>query len=326
MSRLVLGLALLISALSAPAHEFRSAYLEARESGDGQFQLSWRLPATEQRGAVVQLSVPPGCQLQAGPVRSSDRIQVQDYAVDCRGSAAPWWVELSGLRGAAFDALAKYIDARGNEHYQHLQGAQNRLPLAPVAPPEDKRHNNLFLEGINHVLTGYDHLLYLGLLFLFLRHRKSQLALGVTVFTLAHSLSLGLSVFGLLRVPARPVEAVIALTISYFALALIRGERPIAGSAWRWQLVIFGCGLIHGLGFANSLAEVGFEHHDLLWGLLSFNLGLEAAQSLLLLAAAGLGWLGHRLWSGPTVTRLEPLLAGFAGSIGVYWYLQRLLG
>ena len=308
---------------AASAHEFRIAYIELRELEAHRYAVSWRAPVQPASTAAPALAAHSDCRLDAGRDLTLERLRVRDYALDCTAAAGGGWLALRGLEQAPDDALATVVRRDGSEHSQHLRGERQRIDLA--APAAADGEGSLFVDGIAHVLGGYDHLLYIGLLFLFLRRDATQLLVGVSAFTLAHSLTLALAATGWLRVPVRPVEAVIALTIAYFAVALLRGHRP-QGAAWRWQTVIVLCGLVHGLGFANSLAELGLARGSLLWGLFTFNLGIEAAQLVCVGAAFAATHVARRLSSAPAAAALiERGLALGAGSVGAFWYFERLL-
>lgn len=307
----------------ASAHEFRIAYLELRELDAHRYTLSWRAPVQSASAAALSLAVHPDCRLDPGRDLTLERLRVRDYALDCAAATGGGWLALRGLEQVPDDALATVVHLDGSERSQHLRGERQRIDLA--APAAADGEGSLFVDGVAHVFGGYDHLLYIGLLFLFLRRDATQLVVGVTAFTLAHSLTLALAATGWLRVPVRPVEAVIALTIAYFAVALLRGQRP-QGAAWRWQTVIVLCGLVHGLGFANSLAELGLARGSLLWGLFTFNLGIEAAQLACVGAAFATVRVTQRLAAAPEGTALlERGLALGAGSVGAFWYFERLL-
>jgi len=321
LAGLLAGLMVLVA--PAQAHEFRTAYLQIRETAADRYALSWRSPAKSAPEDRVQLVASSGCRLEPGAVTALETLVVEDYALDCRAAGRSAWIELQGLPGVPYDALARMTSTSGSERHAHLHGQQQRVWLQQSAPTETA-HSNLLREGVAHVLGGYDHLAYLLLLFLFLRRHWTWLLLGVTTFTLAHSASLALSALGLVRVPVRPVEAVIALTICYFALSLVQRRSAERGSAWRWQLVILLCGLVHGLGFANSLDQLGFDRRNLVWSLATFNLGIEIAQLLLILVMATLFRLAGRLPVSLPSLPAERALATLAGATGTFWYLQRV--
>ena len=173
--------------------------------------------------------------------------------------------------------------------------------------------------GFTHILPrGLDHILFVIGLFL-LSPRLKTLLLQVTAFTIAHSITLGLSMYGIVSLPPRVVEPLIALSIAYVAIEnlLTRELKP-----WRIALV-FMFGLLHGLGFAGVLRELGLPRAEFLTALLTFNLGVELGQ-LTIIAAAGVvvGAFMSRPWYGKAI--VVPASSGIA-LIGVYWTVTRLL-
>jgi hydrogenase/urease accessory protein HupE len=172
--------------------------------------------------------------------------------------------------------------------------------------------------GIEHILTGYDHLLFVfGLLFLVGFHRK--LLWTITAFTAAHSLTLASAAMGWLTLRSPPVEATIALSIVLVAGEALHKRMTLARQYP--ALLAFLFGLVHGLGFAGALKEVGLPQNYLPTALLTFNLGVEIGQ-LMTVAVVWLIWLGIRRW--PVVERARvPLLYGI-GSVAAYWSWLRV--
>ena len=173
--------------------------------------------------------------------------------------------------------------------------------------------------GIHHILIGPDHLLFLvGLLLLGGSFR--QLAVVVTAFTLAHSLTLSLAVLGVFSPPARVVEPAIALSIVYVGVdnLLVRGGRDTR--AW----IAGGFGLVHGLGFASVLREMALPPRALGLSLFSFNLGVEIGQLAVVLAVAtALGALRARsAQAGQRLAVAGSVVVVVAGSL---WFVQRIL-
>lgn len=173
--------------------------------------------------------------------------------------------------------------------------------------------------GFEHILpAGLDHILFvLGLFLLSLRWRP--LLWQVSAFTVAHTITLLLSTYGVVTLPAGIVEPLIALSIAYVAIEnlFVRELKP-----WRIALV-FAFGLLHGLGFAGVLAELGLPRDAFLSALLAFNIGVELGQvSVLALAFLALGWWRERPWFRTrVVTGLSLVIAG----VGLYWFVVRLL-
>jgi hydrogenase/urease accessory protein HupE len=176
--------------------------------------------------------------------------------------------------------------------------------------------------GIEHILFGVDHLLFVLCLLLLVRGIRSLLA-TVTAFTLAHSITLAAATLGFIRVPAASVEATIALSIVFLAAELAGGgARRTVTRSYPW-LVAFSFGLLHGLGFAGALAEVGLPPGDIPLALFGFNVGVELGQLAFITAVLSLGRLVCILplrlpaWT----TRA----AGYAiGTIAAFWVFVRL--
>ncbi|MBW8785818.1 MAG: HupE/UreJ family protein [Novosphingobium sp.] len=182
-----------------------------------------------------------------------------------------------------------------------------------------------FRLGVEHILTGIDHLAFvLGLVLLVGINRR--LVLAITAFTLAHSLTLGASALGLVHAPSATVEALIALSIVFVACELAKGEdRQSLTRAAPW-LIAFTFGLLHGFGFAGALAAIGLPEHEIPLALLLFNLGVEAGQ-LAFVAAILLVWLvvrGLRAQLPAMSDDVMRRLAGYGlGSVAALWFVER---
>lgn len=174
--------------------------------------------------------------------------------------------------------------------------------------------------GFEHILpAGADHILFVLGLFL-LGRRFRPLLWQVTAFTLAHSVTLVLSSYDLVSLPSRPVEALIALSIAYVA-----AENLATSELKPWRpAVVFAFGLLHGLGFADVLRELGLPSDHFMTALLAFNLGVELGQiAVLLLAFAAVGWFRKKPWYRKGVVLPGSILIG---AIGLYWFLERAFG
>jgi hydrogenase/urease accessory protein HupE len=179
--------------------------------------------------------------------------------------------------------------------------------------------------GIEHILTGFDHLLFVLALVLLVRGTR-RLLWTVTAFTLAHSITLALATLGVIRVPGPPVEATIALSIVFVASEIVQQARGREGLAARkpW-LVAFSFGLLHGLGFAGALAEVGLPQNAIPLALLFFNLGVEIGQLLFIAAVLLLARLAQRLAAGRIDPARASLVAAYAiGGMASYWVIERV--
>ena len=174
--------------------------------------------------------------------------------------------------------------------------------------------------GFTHIVPhGLDHMLFVVGIFLFSRQLRTVLW-QVSAFTLAHSLTLGLSIYGLLSVPSSIVEPLIAISIAYIAI-----ENLVLTELKPWRIgLVFAFGLLHGMGFAGALQELGLPRSEFLTALVTFNVGVEAGQLAVIGAAFLLvGWQCHREWyRGRVVVPASVLI----GCTAVYWTVERALG
>jgi hydrogenase/urease accessory protein HupE len=172
--------------------------------------------------------------------------------------------------------------------------------------------------GVEHILTGFDHLMFVLAVTILVRSRKSLLY-AITAFTLAHSLTLAATVLGWLQLPSAVVETTIALSI---VLACTECLRPADSLARRapW-LVTFAFGLLHGMGFASALLETGLPEEHVPSALLFFNVGVELGQLAAIAAFLSAGWLIARLEKKPAWTTRAFVYA--MGVTAAYWSLDR---
>ena len=195
------------------------------------------------------------------------------------------------------------------------------MSLQSLAPPESRLSliGRYVALGFVHILPrGVDHVLFV--LGIFLLARKARpVFLQVTAFTIAHSITLALSIYGVVSLPPAIVEPAIALSIAYVAIEnlVVKDLRP-----WRYGLV-FAFGLLHGLGFAGALSDVGLPRTDFLAALLGFNVGVELGQlTVIALAFLLVGyWFGQRAWYRHRI--VMPASACIA-AFGIYWTVERL--
>jgi hydrogenase/urease accessory protein HupE len=312
------------SAVHAYAHTSLPGYLELKETTTpGSFDFTWRVPTAEGPPPAIYPVFPPNCVASKGLTTEPAPVSIiQRGNIQCGAQsllAAP--IEISGLNVTILDVLVRVTFSDGTTVSHMLK------PLDPrwqVTKKEDTRVDRWgYAElGIGHILFGIDHLLFvLGLLLMVSGARR--LLKTITAFTLAHTITLGLAVAGIVRISPTPVEAVIALSIVFLALELVEKNRGCTGlTTERPWIVAFAFGLLHGFGFAGTLSRIGIPRADIPAALLFFNLGVEAGQlafvSLFLAFVASLRTLEIR-W--PAWVR--PLPAYAIGSLASFWLVQR---
>jgi hydrogenase/urease accessory protein HupE len=225
--------------------------------------------------------------------------------------------------------------AHGHRHLGTLTSGEHVVDLVAFAsnrsfsieggqgggPPAPPSHQNagagaLFKMGIEHILTGYDHLVFLLGLVLIGGRLRSILAV-VTAFTLAHSITLGLAALGLVTLSPRLVEPAIALSIVYVGIE----NFFVASAEKRWRIT-FPFGLIHGFGFAGALAEIELPRAKVPLALLLFNLGVETGQlAVLALLLPVLAWLRKQDWFARHGVRV---ISGAIIAAGLGWFVERV--
>ncbi|MES2148832.1 MAG: HupE/UreJ family protein [Pseudomonadota bacterium] len=308
--------------LAAPAclaHESLPASLTLTQVQAQDYDVDWRLPALEGRAPAITPRFPDGCKADSAPIeRSAPGARVLHWRLRCvHDLALGVRIEFDGLQASVVNVLAQLVMADGR-HWSAL--ASGRSPSLELGKAEGQLDvGGYFALGVSHILSGVDHLLFVLCLVLLVPGRMALLR-TVSAFTLAHSATLALAALGVLHVPQAPVEASIALSIVFLARELARPAGATLARRWP-ALLAFGFGLLHGLGFAGALAEVGLPAGDIPLALLLFNLGVEAGQLAFVLVVSVL-LLG---WRRSTSLRLERLCAYGVGGVAAFWTLQRLV-
>lgn len=292
----------------ACAHEMSMAEMEVREIAPGDFFWQWTASDDRRAGVDLKLAWPEGC-------------VAEENLLHCGEQGLKGEIHVTGVGDRYSAAIVRVTWRDGQSRVLTLTARQPSARLYGSA--EDRRGGweiaRAYLAlGVEHILTGLDHLLFVvGLLFLVGLRR--QLVLTITAFTLAHSLTLALSALGWLTLRPPPVEATIALSILLVAGEALRGGETLSR---RWPaLVAFLFGLMHGLGFAGALAEIGLPKHNLLVALLTFNVGVEIGQLLVV----GLAFAAYQLLArnGRLDWARVPALYCIGGLAG-YWTLARV--
>lgn len=292
------------------AHELTIAEMNLRELARGQFMLSW-VPGGLGADPAAELAPhwPEGCRVDetTGTLACGDGLK-GPVTVDGIGesySAAIFRITwLDGQRRV-------YTFTKGQPAVQFFGSADDQRSWSEIV-------SAYLALGVEHILGGIDHLMFVICL-LFLVGFNRQLLWTITAFTVAHSITLGLSALDLLSLRSPPVEATIALSI---VLAASEALRPQTTATRRWPAAVaFVFGLVHGLGFAGALREIGLPDNHLLVALLSFNVGVEAGQLMVVVLAWGL-WLALRNTAIAQFARMPAVYA--IGIVAAYWSWERV--
>lgn len=306
--------------LVAVAHEVNPAFLELTEVETGQFEVVWKQPIKDGRRLKLDPIFPEGCEGSPIALEGAAGAVVSRWTLTCTLEQGE--IRIAGLDRTLTDVFVQIHRLEGDDRSIVLKPAAAAFQLDQTSP-----NAPLFAYlriGVDHILFGYDHLLFVLGLCLLVRAR--QLFLTVTAFTVAHSITLGLSTLAGVTLPGPPVEAVIALSLILLAREAItvqRGGQSLT-SQYPW-LIAFGFGLIHGFGFAGALADIGLPQNQEVWALLLFNLGVELGQVLFVLSLLVAAFLiGRVMQRGLALSKTAgAYLVGISGTI---WLVERVSG
>jgi hydrogenase/urease accessory protein HupE len=307
----------LMASSAADAHELGISRLEVAWEDDGSLSLQAELPVAVE---ATLPRLPSGCDLldtsrragRTGQVRHAWRFACSDLIAVTGGKILfDWAVE------GVFVALRQDDDGVVGGYFFDREDGPITVELADVLGADqagDVDWWRYFFLGVEHILSGWDHLAFV--LALCLVAQGMRLVRLVTAFTLGHSLTLLLGTAGWVQVPAAPLEASIALSIAFVAREAMHGR----GHSF---LVVLAFGLLHGLGFASALNEASFVTGHLVRALFGFNLGVEVGQLVFVAAVILLATVTRPL-TLPAVAR--PAVAFSVGTIGIFWTVERTLG
>jgi hydrogenase/urease accessory protein HupE len=316
------AIALALLAAEAGAHPLAPSLLELRELGEGRVEVTWTLPRLRPPGPGPLPVLPASCGALGEPEAGGDALRVwQRWTADCGASLVGTTVHVDGLEATGGSAVVRAQLADGRT-VQGVASARRPGFTIPYRPGRGAVLGAYARLGVEHILSGLDHLLFVVGLLLLTRTMRLLVA-TVTAFTAGHSVTLTLAALGIIALPSGPIEVAIALSV--FALAAELARRPPAPSLLRrfpWTLAML-FGLLHGLGFAAGLREAGLPSGEIPVALAAFNAGIEAGQLLFVLAVVGLRAAVAPLLSAPPVW-LERVPVYAMGSLAAFWSFERL--
>lgn len=324
MIRLLLAfLALGLVAAPAQADEIRPFALDFTETEQGEWTLDWKQPLAG-GGPIEPVipAIPQNCRFSGEPrLREGAAALVGNADVLCEGEISGGTVALPQLSGNA-DALVR-VAPLGRPVQSHRLTASEPAATILAEPGRWQVLKTYLIIGAEHILAGWDHLLFVIALVL-LVVKGWPVVKAATAFTIAHSITLVATTLGYTGLAQRPVEALIALSIVFLAVELMRTDRETWTRRWPW-IVAFGFGLVHGFGFAGALREIGLPEGEVPAALLAFNLGVEAGQLLVIAAVLALRAAIGRF--APKADEPALRLTTYAiGIISSYWLIDRLVG
>lgn len=314
--------------LTAPAYAdvFRPAYLQLKQIDAETYDVTWRVPALDTQTTLKVRPIFPAGTQEAKPRSSvySAGAAVQRWQVRVPGGLEGKPIEFADLGVTGIDVLVRIERADGTEQTGRILAVNPRFTLKPSPGRLEVIFTYTGL-GIEHILTGVDHLLFVLALMIIVQGWR-QLVVTITAFTLAHSITLALATLDIIRLPGPPVEATIALSIVFVAAEILHLRQGRVGLAARkpW-LVAFAFGLLHGLGFAGALAEVGLPGNAVPLALLFFNVGVELGQLIFIGAVVTIVSIATRVVGAHAQPRwLGVVPAYLIGGVASFWVFERI--
>lgn len=326
MMRLVLLLAFAIQAFAAgptAAHELRPAYLDMRETAPDEFAVVWKVPARGDFRLSLHVRLPDTCKPKSEPVGTIEGAAFfKRWTVVCLEGIKGHDIAVDGLRTTLTDALVRIAYLAGSTQTSRLTPEAAVMMVSGVQTGLEVSGTYFWL-GVDHILSGFDHLLFVFALILLIRDAWTLIK-TVSAFTVAHSITLAGATLGYFSLAPGPVEATIALSIAFVASELAKSQSGEGGLAQNYPWVIaFAFGLLHGFGFAGALREIGLPQSDVPLALLMFNLGVEAGQLLFVVIVLIAIKAITALVSIP-MTPVRLTAAYVIGTISSYWFFTRV--
>jgi hydrogenase/urease accessory protein HupE len=327
-----LGIALALCALplapEASAHDARPAYLQIQELTPGRYDVLWRTPVLSGMRLPVSLKLPDSLRSVTQPTvkELSDSLVERRLVEADAGALAGARIEFPGLQATITDVLVRVVLLDGTRSTTLVRSSEPWIELTAARGPAAVAGAYL-VHGGEHILLGFDHLLFVLALILIVRSTRA-LIFTISSFTLAHSVTLTLATLGVVRVPGPPVEATIALSILLLASEILRMQRGEQSLTARWPwLVAFAFGLLHGFGFAGALTAVGLPPGDIPLALFAFNVGVELGQLAFIAAVLAAIALARRAGVLSGLERYAlPATAWAIGILAAFWFFERLAG
>ena len=337
--RIIMGLVIFVTLLlpnQAQAHRFAPSLFKIVETTQDNYNVVWKTPTEATSNIPLRPTWPVSCVVKTeNPVVREGTGIVSSWTLGCDQLGDSGLVgQRLGVAGLAENQASAMVmlTLRDGRYYQSVVNAENSDFLVPLAPSQTKVMTEYPVLGIEHIWGGVDHLMFVfGLLLLV--GGGSRLLWTITAFTVGHSMTLAVVTLVTLDYPVSLIEFAIALSVFVLALELARGDTSDTKTNVRnvlrrypWWLA-GGFGLLHGMGFAGALAEIGLPQNYIPLALLFFNIGIEIGQIAFLLLVIGAWWLINHAVIMRQVTinreRLMPIPVYALGGLSAMWCIER---
>jgi len=307
------------------AHEVRPAYLHIKQTSSDQFEVLWKVPTSSGRELSIQPIFPQDFILESKSERDFPSSKIYKYTATYTENVSGKTISISNLEKTLIDVMIN-VELENDINHSFLLHPDNPEVTIPIEPDRYSVFIGYIRLGVEHILLGYDHLLFV-LVLLLLISNLSQLFWTITSFTLAHSITLCLASLDILTLPSAPVEAVIALSILFLAkeyLSVQNGGTSMTAS-YPW-LVSFTFGLLHGFGFAGALSDIGFPQNQIFTALLSFNIGVELGQILFIIVCLVILTVIKKMGLFSNLHFIKKAMTYGIGGLASFWLITRCFG
>ncbi len=309
----------------AAAHEIRPGLLDIKERDSGWFDVTWKVPVRGEKVLPVLPILPDSLELLGTPtVQDIPGARIQRATYQNNGEPLTGQtIVIDGLSAQQTDVLLAIEFNDGVRHSAILRPDSPEYTV-PLRASKWEVAVSYWRMGMVHILEGIDHLLFVLALLMIVSGIR-PLVKAVTAFTVAHSITLALATLGMVHVPPKPTEAIIALSIVFLATEIIHKRDGRAGLTERFPwLIAFIFGLFHGLGFAGALSEIGVPQHEVPLALFTFNVGVETGQLLFIAAVLSLIVLLKRLPLNAPQGAWRALSYSIGG-VASFWTIERVM-
>lgn len=309
--------------LKSWSHEIRPAYLQIIQIDKNTYEIFWKVPSMGDAVPKIYPVFPPFFTVEE--LNSPNQIPgsvIYSYKISSDETLQGKILTIEGLNKTLIDVLVTITYLDGEKVTLMLQPDKGSSIIPGKTSTYDviKTYTKL---GIEHILLGIDHLLFVLALIIITRG-KWKIIKTITAFTIAHSITLSLAALGYVNFPTSPVEAVIALSIVFLAVEIVKNQKgqETLTSKKPW-LVAFTFGLLHGFGFAGALANIGLPQQDIPFALAFFNVGVEIGQIAFVLVVLAIIKLLSFKKEWPVFIKKIPAYA--IGSLAVFWIIERVV-
>jgi hydrogenase/urease accessory protein HupE len=312
---------------SASGHALQPGYLELQLVDKGLYEVIWKTPAVGDGPMAITARLPENCEPRSPTQPLFDgSAYISRWTTKCAGGLEGGVIRIDGLQETTTDVLVRFEFGDGSNETRRLTPSSPSV-LIPAQPSQFEIVQTYLMLGVDHILFGIDHLLFVLALLLLVQGLRSIIT-TITAFTFAHSLTLMAATLGFVNIPVPPTEAVIALSIAFVASEIVNSRHREHGLVRRhpWGIAL-AFGLLHGLGFAGALADIGLPQDSIPVALLFFNVGIEIGQLLFVTAVLTtiflFRWIAQRI--NIPESRWSWVVPPYAiGSLAIYWLIQRM--